>query len=74
MSSGIRRGTENAGIEFETDWDRFACIEYNRLAMEEEAQGEEATVDDDEEDVLVGGNAVAGPHHETNASATIRMP
>ena len=44
--------------EFETDWDRFACIDYNRLAMEEEAREEEAmeidwvTVDDDEE----GGN------------------
>jgi hypothetical protein len=39
--------------EFETDWDRFACIDYNRLAMEEEAREEEAmevdwmTVDDD---------------------------
>lgn len=38
--------------EFETDWDRFACIDYNRLAMEEEAREEEAmeidwvTVDD----------------------------
>ena len=42
--------------EFETDWDRFACIDYNRLAMEEEAREEEAmeidwvTVDDEEED------------------------
>jgi len=41
--------------EFETDWDRFACIDYNRLAMEEEAREEEAmeidwvTVDEDEE-------------------------
>ena len=26
--------------EFETDWDRFACIDYNRLAMEEEAREE----------------------------------
>ncbi|CAJ1966309.1 unnamed protein product [Cylindrotheca closterium] len=39
--------------EFETDWDRFACIDYNRLAMEEEAREEEAieidwvTVDED---------------------------
>lgn len=38
--------------EFDTDWDRFACIDYNRLAMEEEAREEEAmeidwvTVDD----------------------------
>lgn len=42
--------------EFDTDWDRFACIDYNRLAMEEEAREEEAmeidwvTVDDDEEE------------------------
>ena len=41
--------------EFETDWDRFACIDYNRLAMEEEAREEEAmeidwvTVDDEDE-------------------------
>jgi serine/threonine-protein phosphatase 2A regulatory subunit B'' len=39
--------------EFECDWDRFACIDYNRLAMEEEAREEEAmeidwvTVDED---------------------------
>lgn len=42
--------------EFECDWDRFACIDYNRLAMEEEAREEEAmeidwvTVDDDEDE------------------------
>jgi serine/threonine-protein phosphatase 2A regulatory subunit B'' len=42
--------------EFSSDWDRFACIDYNRLAMEEEAREEEAmeidwvTVDDEEED------------------------
>ena len=42
--------------EFDTDWDRFACIDYNRLAMEEEAREEEAmeidwvTVDDEDED------------------------
>lgn len=47
--------------EFETDWDRFACIDYNRLAMEEEAREEEAmeidwvTVDDEEDDVGGGG-------------------
>ena len=28
--------------EFTTDWDRFACIDYNRLAMEEEQREEEA--------------------------------
>eukprot|EP00529_Nitzschia_sp_RCC80_P014463 CAMPEP_0113503534 /NCGR_PEP_ID=MMETSP0014_2-20120614/34210_1 /TAXON_ID=2857 /ORGANISM="Nitzschia sp." /LENGTH=751 /DNA_ID=CAMNT_0000398537 /DNA_START=13 /DNA_END=2265 /DNA_ORIENTATION=+ /assembly_acc=CAM_ASM_000159 len=28
--------------EFDSDWDRFACIDYNRLAMEEEAREEEA--------------------------------
>jgi len=42
--------------EFENDWDRFACIDYNRLAMEEEAREEEAmeidwvTADDDDDD------------------------
>lgn len=45
--------------EFETDWDRFACIDYNRLAMEEEAREEEnelnmeidwVNVDEDEEE------------------------
>lgn len=41
---------------FATDWDRFACIDYNRLAMEEEQREEEAmevdwvTMDDEEED------------------------
>jgi len=41
--------------EFLSDWDRFACIDYNRLAMEEEAREEEAmeidwvTVDDDDD-------------------------
>lgn len=41
--------------EFDTDWDRFACIDYNRLAMEEEQREEEAlevdwvTMDEDEE-------------------------
>lgn len=61
--------------EFETDWDRFACIDYNRLAMEEEAREEEAmeidwvTVDDDddaEEDfsgrtTALGGGASEAP-------------
>mmetsp|Transcript_42005 Transcript_42005/g.98409 ORF Transcript_42005/g.98409 Transcript_42005/m.98409 type:complete len:112 (+) Transcript_42005:1667-2002(+) len=42
--------------EFESDWDRFACVDYSRLAMEEEAREEEAmeidwvTVDDDDDD------------------------
>jgi len=42
--------------EFETDWDRFACMDYNRLAMEEEPREEDAmeidwvTVDDEDED------------------------
>lgn len=41
--------------EFECDWDRFACVDYNRLAMEEEVREEEAmeidwvTVDEDEQ-------------------------
>ena len=52
--------------EFECDWDRFACIDYNRLAMEEEAREEEAmeidwvNVDEDNDtagssDYVVGG-------------------
>ena len=42
--------------EFANDWDRFACIDYNRLAMEEEQREEEAmevdwvTMDEEEED------------------------
>ncbi len=42
--------------EFDCDWDRFACLDYKRLAMEEEAREEEAmeidwvTVDDEEYD------------------------
>ncbi|KAL9183981.1 hypothetical protein ACHAXT_002067 [Thalassiosira profunda] len=42
--------------EFDTDWDRFACIDYNRLAMEEEQREEEAmevdwvTMDEEEEE------------------------
>jgi serine/threonine-protein phosphatase 2A regulatory subunit B'' len=55
--------------EFECDWDRFACIDYNRLAMEEEAREEEAmeidwvTVDDEEEDDQedFGGSGRGGP-------------
>ena len=27
--------------EFSTDWDRYACVDYNRLAMEEEQREEE---------------------------------
>ena len=27
--------------EFENDWDRYACVDYNRLAMEEEQREEE---------------------------------
>jgi serine/threonine-protein phosphatase 2A regulatory subunit B'' len=41
--------------EFETDWDRFACMDYNRLAMEEEAREDAleidwVSVDDEDED------------------------
>ena len=42
--------------EFECDWDRFACLDYSRLAMEEEAREEEAmeidwvNVDEEEEE------------------------
>mmetsp|Transcript_10189 Transcript_10189/g.14411 ORF Transcript_10189/g.14411 Transcript_10189/m.14411 type:complete len:716 (-) Transcript_10189:173-2320(-) len=52
--------------EFETDWDRFACIDYNRLAMEEEAREEEAmeidwvTVDDEDEDSGEFSNSIGG--------------
>jgi serine/threonine-protein phosphatase 2A regulatory subunit B'' len=61
--------------EFECDWDRFACIDYNRLAMEEEAREEEAmeidwvTVDETEEEAAgqqqqgykAGGGPVDAP-------------
>ena len=55
--------------EFDCDWDRFACVDYNRLAMEEEVREEEAmeidwvTVDDDEQahgDNMQDGMAPAG--------------
>eukprot|EP00814_Leptocylindrus_danicus_P001234 CAMPEP_0116032538 /NCGR_PEP_ID=MMETSP0321-20121206/18231_1 /TAXON_ID=163516 /ORGANISM="Leptocylindrus danicus var. danicus, Strain B650" /LENGTH=536 /DNA_ID=CAMNT_0003507997 /DNA_START=18 /DNA_END=1628 /DNA_ORIENTATION=+ len=42
--------------EFDSEWDRFACVDYSRLAQEEEAREEEAmeidwvTVDDDDDD------------------------
>jgi hypothetical protein len=56
--------------EFECDWDRFACVDYNRLAMEEEVREEEAmeidwvNVDEDEEgnqqnDGLAGSNVAS---------------
>ena len=57
--------------EFDTDWDRFACIDYNRLALEEEAREENemeidwASVDeeDDQGPEFVGGSIAseAGP-------------
>jgi len=58
--------------EFETDWDRFACMDYNRLAMEEEAREEDGmeidwvTVEDDEEEgedfnLGLGGGASEAP-------------
>ena len=60
--------------EFETDWDRFACIDYNRLAMEEEQREEEAmevdwvTMDEEEGDAddynsmgLSGGGSSEAP-------------
>lgn len=28
--------------EFDSEWDRFACVDYSRLAQEEEAREEEA--------------------------------
>mmetsp|Transcript_45911 Transcript_45911/g.46378 ORF Transcript_45911/g.46378 Transcript_45911/m.46378 type:complete len:180 (-) Transcript_45911:215-754(-) len=46
--------------EFDSDWDRFACIDYTRLAMEEEAREEEAmeidwvTVEEDDDDDDMG--------------------
>lgn len=55
--------------EFECDWDRFACVDYNRLAMEEEVREEEAmeidwvTVDEDEQahnDAMQDGIGPAG--------------
>lgn len=55
--------------EFDCDWGRFAFVDYNRLAMEEEVREEEAmeidwvTVDDDEQahsDSLQGTMVSAG--------------
>ena len=52
--------------EFECDWDRFACVDYNRLAMEEEVREEEAmeidwvTVDEDEQANNEDGLRAAG--------------
>ena len=52
--------------EFDSDWDRFACIDYNRLAMEEEAREEEAmeidwvTVDEDDDAAAAANAAVSG--------------
>ncbi|GKY96340.1 hypothetical protein MPSEU_000593700 [Mayamaea pseudoterrestris] len=53
--------------EFDCDWDRFACIDYNRLAMEEEAREEEAmeidwvTVDEDgDAAAAAAGGQIAG--------------
>lgn len=52
--------------EFECDWDRFACVDYNRLAMEEEVREEEAmeidwvTVDEDEQANHEDGLRAAG--------------
>jgi serine/threonine-protein phosphatase 2A regulatory subunit B'' len=60
--------------EFSTDWDRFACMDYNRLAMEEEAREEEAmeidwvTVDDEDDDDLVGVSAGVGGGNGGNGS------
>jgi serine/threonine-protein phosphatase 2A regulatory subunit B'' len=54
--------------EFSSDWDRFACIDYNRLAMEEEAREEEAmeidwvTVDDEDDDDP--GDGAAAPQQQ----------
>jgi hypothetical protein len=54
--------------EFECDWDRFACIDYNRLAMEEEAREEEAMEIDwvtvDEEDDAAARGAAGEQQHQ----------
>jgi serine/threonine-protein phosphatase 2A regulatory subunit B'' len=42
--------------EFECDWDRFACIDYNRLAMEEEAMEIDWVTVDDEDDEETNNN------------------
>jgi serine/threonine-protein phosphatase 2A regulatory subunit B'' len=59
--------------EFECDWDRFACIDYNRLAMEEEAREEEAmeidwvTVNEDAEGA--SSSAVNSSFNASSASS-----
>ena len=59
--------------EFECDWDRFACVDYNRLAMEEEVREEEAmeidwvTVDEDEQ---AHNDAMQDAMGSTGASAS----
>jgi hypothetical protein len=55
--------------EFECDWDRFACIDYKRLAMEEEAREEEAmeidwVTDDEDDGGQFGGGDAAAHHHQ----------
>lgn len=54
--------------EFETDWDRFACIDYNRLAMEEEAREDEQmeidwVTEEDEDEEGGAGNSHHHHHH-----------
>lgn len=59
--------------EFNTDWERFACIDYNRLAMEEEAREEEAmeidwvAVEDDDGEDEAGSIGRSGGAKETPA-------
>jgi len=61
--------------EFDCDWDRFACTDYKRLSMEEEAREEEAmeidwvNVDDDDDDSgsgtdVYGGGSIANRNGE----------
>ena len=65
--------------EFATDWDRFACIDYNRLAMEEEAREEEAmeidwvTVDEEEDQQQqqrTSGSMESSPSNKDGDSAS----
>ncbi len=53
--------------EFDTDWDRYACIDYNRLAMEEEAREEEGQMEMEwqSEDVSLGEGGGGGAAMET---------
>ena len=63
--------------DFNNDWDRYACIDYNRLAMEEEAREEDkSTVMEmewqteayDQSSVIA---AIAGAHYQDDDNMNV---